>query len=114
MSSAVDPSDLVPIVVEYRKALEECGQLYESCAQECLHTNLNLSGETEDEFLQRMVDLGHGLMLKIFLSIAGLDGQWSHEDLLLAVELIEYVWGKRLKPKQLRETLDHCRRQGGP
>jgi hypothetical protein len=109
--SHADPSDLVPIVEEYRKSLEECGELYQHCAQECLRIRLDLSGEAEDDFLQRMVDLSHGLMLKIFGDIASLDGQWGHEDLLLAAELFEYVWAKRLKPRQLREALDHFQQQ---
>jgi hypothetical protein len=110
----LDPSELVPIIDEYRKALQECGDLYEACARECLRTNLDLSGKTDDEFVQGMVDLSHGLVLKIFLDIAALDGQWGEEDLLLGVELAEHIWGKRLKPKQLREALDHCQRQGVP
>jgi AAA+ superfamily predicted ATPase len=112
--SRPDPSDLVPIVEEYRKALQECGELYESCARECLRSHLDLSGESQEDFLQRMIDLSHGLMLKIFLDIASLDGQWGHEDLLLAAELFEHVWSKRMKPRQLREALDHFREQGVP
>jgi hypothetical protein len=111
--SLSDPGDLVPIVEEFRKALQECGDLYQSCAQECIRCHLDLGSETEEDFLQRMVDLSHGLMLKIFVDIASLDGHWGHEDLLLAGELFEHVWARRLKSKQLREALDHFRQKGG-
>jgi AAA lid domain/ATPase family associated with various cellular activities (AAA) len=102
-----DPADLVPIVEEYYKSLKECEDLYRSCAEECTASHLAVYGQSEDDFLQRMVDLSHGLMLKIFLDIAGLDPHWSREVVVLAGELFEFVWNKRLKPKQLREALGH-------
>jgi len=105
-----DPADLVPIVEEYHKSLKECEDLYHSCAQECTASDLAVYGQSEDDFLQRMVDLSHGLMLKIFLDIASLDPHWSQEVVVLAGELFEFVWNKRLKPKQLREALGHFQR----
>jgi hypothetical protein len=111
--STPDASDLVPILEEFRKVLEECEELYRSCALECARCHLDLGADSEDEFLQRMIDLSHGLMLKVFLDIASLDGDWGPEDLALAGELFELVWGKRLKNKKLREALDHFQRQCG-
>src|SRR5260370_10498921 len=105
-----DPADLVPIVEEYHKSLKECEDLYRSCAAECTASDLAVYGQSEDDFLQRMVDLSHGLMLKIFLDIASLDPHWSQEVVVLAGELFEFVWNKRLKPKQLREALGHFQR----
>jgi len=71
--AASNPNDLVPIVTEYRRSLEECEDLYRSCALECAHSHLQHDSESEDAFVERMVDLSHGLMLKIFLEIASLD-----------------------------------------
>jgi adenylate kinase family enzyme len=112
--SRSDPTNLVPIVDEYHKALQDCEDLYESCAQECIHTRLDLGQESEEDFLRRMLDLSHGLMLKVFVEIASLDGEWGPEDLLLAGELFEFVWNKRVKAKQLREALDHFQKKGIP
>jgi hypothetical protein len=108
-----DAGDLVSIVEEFRKVLEECEELYRSCALECAHSHLDVGTDSEDDFLQRMNDLSHGLMLKIFLEIASLDGDWGPEDLALAGELFEFIWGKRLKSKKLREALDHFHDEGG-
>jgi hypothetical protein len=110
--STPDASDLVSIVEEFRKVLEECEELYRSCALECARSHLDVGSDSEDDFLQRMIDLSHGLMLKVFLDIASLDGDWGPEDLALAGELFEFIWGKRLKSKKLREALDHFQHGG--
>jgi AAA+ superfamily predicted ATPase len=106
-----EPSDLVPIVEEYRKSLDECEHLYRSCALKCTHSHKELYSESDEAFIDRMVDLSHGLMLKIFLDIACLDPHWSTEIVVLAGELFEFVWGKRLKPNQLKEALNHFQRK---
>jgi hypothetical protein len=111
--SRPEASDLASIVEEFHKVLEECEELYRSCALECVRSHLDIGSDSEDGFLQRMIDLSHGLMLKVFLDIASLDGEWGPEDLALAAELFEFIWGKRLKTKKLREALDHFQHGGG-
>ncbi len=105
--SSSDSHDLMSIVNEYRAAIEDCQNLYDSCARDCINSRLDLSGQSEGDFCQRMTDLGHGLMLKIFMDIASLDPHWCHEIVVLAGELFEFVWGSRLKPTQLKEALNH-------
>src|SRR5579871_762901 len=107
--SESDSNDLISIVNEYRKSLEDCQELYNSCARDCINSRLDLSGQSEGDFCQRMADLGHGLMLKIFMDIASLEPHWCHEIVVLAGELFEFVWGSRLKPTQLKEALNHFR-----
>ena len=111
---SAEPSDLIPLVEAFRDALEDCEALYETCARDCLHAHLPVVGESEGEFVERMVDLSHGLMLRIFVDVAYADERWSPEALVLAAELVEHVWGKQLKPRQLKEALNRFRLQDGP
>jgi hypothetical protein len=110
----LDAGDLVPLVEEYRAALEDCERLYRVSALECSRAHqAPYYAESEGDFLERMVNLGRGLMVRIFVDIAYLDHRWSPEALVLAAELFEYIWGKRLKPKQLKEALAHFQEQKG-
>src|SRR5262249_25086355 len=86
---------------------DECEDLYRSCAIECANGRSDLVGEARRDFLRRMVDLSHGLMLKIFVGIAYVDRRWSAEDMILADELFEFIWNRRLNEKQLKESLNH-------
>jgi hypothetical protein len=95
------------ILDEFRKVLEDCEDLYRSCALECVRSHAELTGESRREFLRRMVDLSHGLMLRIFLDIAYADRRWEPADLELAGVLFEHVWDRKLDGKQLREALTH-------
>jgi hypothetical protein len=107
---ATEPSELVPLVEEFRNALVDCQELYSSCAHDCLVSHLPLIGESEGDFVERMVDLSHGLMLRIFVDVAYVDDHWAPETLVLAADLFEYIWGKQLKRRQLKEALDRFRR----
>src|SRR5438477_13114228 len=55
---------LQPILQDFRQALEECSQLYRSSAAESSRSNAELENESRKEFVRRMVDLSHGLVLK--------------------------------------------------
>lgn len=101
------------LVEQYRDALEDCHELYVSCAKECARLNPTLSGEARREFIQRMVDLGHGLKLKIFVELAYVDHSWSSDVLVLAETLFEHVWGQELDKRQLKDALVHFMAQTG-
>jgi hypothetical protein len=111
--SIADPSDLAPFVEEFRKAVDECEEVYRSCALQCTGSHLELYGESEGDFLQRMIDLSHGLLLRVFVDVGHADGHWTAEDLVLAGELFEHLYGKRLKTKQLKEALAHFQQENG-
>jgi ATPase family associated with various cellular activities (AAA)/AAA lid domain len=110
---ATNPTDLVPLVDEFRNALDDCQVLYASAAQDCVLAHLLPAGESEGDFLERMIDLSHGLMMRIFVEVAYADENWAPESLVLAAELFEHIWARRLKRRQLREALDRFRLQDG-
>jgi hypothetical protein len=98
---------------EFHRALEDCEDLYVAAAQECARLHPESMGGPRREFIQRMVDLHRGLVLKIFIAIAFVDHQWSQEDLVLARAMFEHLWGRRLDEEQAREALSHFLHQTG-
>src|SRR5262249_10854331 len=78
---------LAAYVDVYRKALEDCEDLYRSAALEVLHSQPELAKDARRDFLHRMIDLHRGLALKIFVDVAFVERRWSDEALELAEEL---------------------------
>ena len=111
--SAADRDNLKTLAAEFRQALEDCEDLYLSAAQECARLHPESLNCTRREFIERMVDLHRGLVVKIFIAIAFVDHQWSHEDLVLARAMFEHLWGRRLDEEQTREALTHFLHQTG-
>jgi AAA+ superfamily predicted ATPase len=89
----------------YRVALDECEALYRTAAEEYARVRPELIKETPFDFLQRMIDLHHGLVIKVFVEVAHANWHWSDPELRLAYELFDHVWQRRLTDKQLREAL---------
>ena len=59
------------------------------------------------EFMNRMIDLQRGLVIKVFAEIAYADNNWSPEETELATELFDHLWGERLEGAKLQKALDH-------
>jgi AAA+ superfamily predicted ATPase len=111
--AGLEEGDLAAVVGDFRTAMEDCEDLYLSGAQEHARSHPELTGEARRDFVQRMADLSHGLLVKIFLDVAYADRKWTEEDFVLAREMFDHVWGKRLKKKELREALTHFLGQSG-
>ena len=105
--------NLRALVEEFRRALEDCEDLYVSAAQECARLHPESMGGPRREFMERMIDLHRGLILKIFIAVAFVDHQWTHEDLVLARSMFEHLWARRLDEEQARQTLTHFLGQTG-
>src|SRR5439155_8454071 len=63
-------------------------------------------------FVRRMVDLSHGLILKIFVEVAYIDHKWNAADLALASVLAEHIWNRRLSDEQIKKALAHFQEMG--
>jgi hypothetical protein len=105
MSQALVPTELV---AQFRQVLQECQDLYDSAAQQCVdaHPEL-LAGQDPQQFRDKMLDLHRGLLVKVFLSMARADWRWSDAEQLLAREFFDHVWGRRLDAEQVRVALRH-------
>ena len=97
--------ELRPLVDEYRKALRDVEELYQSSAAECVRSHPDLIQGAATDFMDRMADLHRGLVIKIFVDIAHIDWKWKPSERLLAQALFEHVWGRRLDGEQLKEAL---------
>jgi hypothetical protein len=91
----------------YRELLEECERLYRACATQYAEQHPDLIHDSPEGFLERMLDLHRGLVLKVFVEIAQADQRISSREMVLARELFEHAWGRRLNDAQLREALVH-------
>jgi len=111
--SAVNRDALKALAGEFRQALEDCEDLYVSGAQECARLHPESISGSRREFIERMVDLHRGLVIKIFVSVAFVDHQWTQEDIILAQTMFEHLWGRRLDEEQAREALSHFLLQSG-
>jgi hypothetical protein len=101
------------LVAEFRQALEDCEDIYVAAAQECARLHPESLNCSKRDFIARMVDLHRGLVVKIFIAIAFVDRQWSHEDVVLGRAMFEHLWGRRLDEEQTREALNHFLHQTG-
>jgi hypothetical protein len=79
-----EPSELFELVEEFRKALQDCDDLYRSSAQDVVHSQPELTKEARRDYIHRMIDLHRGLVLKIFVEMAFVERRWSDEALELA------------------------------
>lgn len=99
--------DAGPESQQYRALLQECEELYRSCAAEFIEQRPELVHDKPESFLARMAELHRGLALKLFVEIAEADHRVSGGELRLARELFEHAWGKRLSDEQLKRALLH-------
>src|SRR5262245_62419161 len=102
---AADRENLKTLVSEFQQALEDCENLYVTAAQECARLHPESLNCSRREFIDRMVDLHRGLVVKIFIAIAFVDHQWCHHDLVLGRAMFEHLWERRLDGELPREYL---------
>jgi hypothetical protein len=95
------------LLEEFQQAVEDCQDLYVSCAKEFARMNAEMVGDARREFVQRMIDLSHGLILKIFVEIGYVQQRWNAATLDLAAELFQHIWYRQLNTRQLKEALAH-------
>jgi SpoVK/Ycf46/Vps4 family AAA+-type ATPase len=91
----------------YRELLTECERLYETCATRFTERHPDLIHDSPEHFLERMLELHRGLVLKVFVEIAQADHRISAREMELARELFDHAWQKRLTDDQIKEALVH-------
>lgn len=111
---ALSPDALDALVDEYRAALQRCQELYRASAEDYVLQHPEAVRDCKADFVQRMLDLHRGLVLKVFVEIAQVQSSWSKGELRLADELIMHCWGKHLRGRQIREFLAQYMKQTPP
>ncbi|MBI3409031.1 MAG: AAA family ATPase [Planctomycetes bacterium] len=106
MSRSPDDHD-VASDAKFRDLLEQCQELFRSCALDYAEQNPELIQGPVEPFVERMLNLHRGLVLKVFVEMAQADQRVSSGELRLAGELLAHAWGRRLDETQVKETLRH-------
>src|SRR5262249_4130062 len=91
----------------FRNLLHECQELYRGCALEYVEKHPDFIQDSPAAFVERMLNLHRGLVLKVFVAIALADQRVSPGEMQLARELCAHAWGRQLDDHQLQETLLH-------
>lgn len=95
---------LEAILVELRQAMQECRDLYLSCAAPGFQSAASRQLTITQDRLHR------GLLAKIYGSIAEADGRWTYEEQRCAAALLDHV-GVSRPPDQLEQTARRVARQ---
>ncbi len=104
MSDLFADTDL--LAASFRDTLQQMEQLYRDAAVEYARQRPELARDSAEEFQERLVDLHKGLVLKLFIEMARADRRLSAEELRLAEELLDHVYGRRLQGDELTEALE--------
>src|SRR5262249_8298928 len=91
----------------FRNLLHECQELYRNCALAYIEKHPEFIQDSPEAFVERMLNLHRGLVLKVFVEIALADRRISAGELRLARELCAHAWGRQLDDGQIQETLLH-------
>lgn len=97
---------------EFRQALVDCQQLYHSAAQQCVEHHPAAVGDSPQALFELMEDLGKGLVMKIYSTVAQADRRWSREEAQLAEIVFETLWNQHLSGEELREATLRIFQQG--
>lgn len=107
MAAKTDDAHLEPLAREFRQAVQALETLYRNSALDYAQQRPDLVPDSADAFVNRMMDLCRGLVLKVFVDVAEADRFWSDEELFLAQELFAHLWGRRLDADQTRDALSN-------
>jgi SpoVK/Ycf46/Vps4 family AAA+-type ATPase len=111
MAAKTREPDLKPLFREFNQVVQALETLYRNSALDYAKQRPDLVPDSADNFVNRMMDLCRGLILKIFVDMAEADHFWSDEELFLAQELFAHLWGRRLGEAQTREALGNMLEQ---
>jgi tellurite resistance protein len=92
------------LVIQFREALASCKRLYIEAARVALQDQPGADESTRRDLIRRMVDLHQGLLVKIYTSVAQADRRWSRMERVLACELVEHLWQRRLEGDELERV----------
>jgi predicted Zn finger-like uncharacterized protein len=101
--AAAEGQDALP---PFGDLLKRCHDLYHDCAVAYAARRPELIPDA-NAFVEGMVELHRGLVLKVLVETALADQKVGAAELELGRQVIEHAWGKRLDDRQVRETLIH-------
>jgi SpoVK/Ycf46/Vps4 family AAA+-type ATPase len=104
-------SDFDRLLEQFRTSLQDCQQLYLSCARLCIEQYSNFLPNSPHDFLPLMDDLHKGILIKIYVSVVEADQRWSKEEKRLGRVLFDHIWPDGVPGGKLREAAQHVFRE---
>jgi AAA+ superfamily predicted ATPase len=99
-------SGVPPLVADFRKAMQDLEELYRSAGLEVARSHPELTQDSPREFVNRMLDLHRGLLIKVYAGLYPLDWRNTPVEYQLAQELFRHVWDKHLEGEALQTALE--------
>jgi AAA lid domain-containing protein/ATPase family protein associated with various cellular activities (AAA) len=95
--AVVDPA----LLFQIREEMNECEAIYRAGAHLCLQRCPESIEGDPRKFLDLMIDLHRGLLVKLFFELTDCEKCWHAEECELAHELLNHVWGANVDPDDL-------------
>lgn len=92
-------------LTQFSALLSECRDLYVSSGELCAKEHPEMLPRGGQHFVQLMDDLHRALVVKVFISICEADRRWSMKERMLAIELVDHLWGERLDGEKLKQVV---------
>lgn len=87
-----------------RRVIRDCGKLYSRSGQWMVRRYPTLIEGPPQRFLELMDDLHRGLLVKVYVTVVRADDRWTSQEKMIAAEMIEHLWGQKLRGSELREA----------
>ena len=87
-----------------RRVIRDCRKLYHHSANWMVRRHPNLIEGRPADFKRLMDDLHRGLLIKVYVTIVRADDRWTGPEKRVASEMIEHLWGEKLRGSELREA----------
>lgn len=104
-------ANFIHLLNQFHQSLADCRRLYLNGAQavqEQLGDSLKMPLA---KFVASFDDLHRGLLIKLFVSIGGVDHIWTETEEKLAGVLVQHLWQQSLTRQQIRSALPHLAQQ---
>ncbi len=99
------------LLEQFRQSLQDCQELYVSCARLCIEQHASYLPDPPQDFLPLMDDLHKGLLIKTYVSVVEADQRWSKEEKKLGRVLFDHIWPGGVPGGKLREAAQHVFRE---
>lgn len=100
----MNSTELTRLLGLLRRVLRDCRTLYDRCAKWMIRRHPTLIEGDHQSFRDLMNDLHRGLIIKVYVDIVRADDRWSAAEKQIAAEMIEHLWGQKLRGIELREA----------
>ncbi len=104
-------ADFDVLLDQFRASLQDCRELYLSCARLCIEQHASSLPNAPQDFLPLMDDLHKGLLIKTYVSVVEADQRWSKQEKRLGRVLFDHIWPGGVPGGKLREAAQHVFRE---